>query len=101
MHATAGPARRHNALLWVGAVALGVLAGAGWLFHNSLRQMAVSGESVSHTQEVLTHLEGVMASLSAAESARRAFALTDDPDQLSRFDEHLASASAHLRRPGA
>ncbi|HYE99767.1 MAG TPA: diguanylate cyclase [Planctomycetota bacterium] len=97
MHETVGrPARRHNALPWAGAVALGVLAGAGWLFHHSLRQMSASGESVSHTQEVLTHLEGIRASLSAAESARRAFALTGDSDELSRFGEHLASASAHL-----
>ncbi|MEJ7930348.1 ATP-binding protein [Ramlibacter sp. AN1015] len=62
-----------------------LLVAAGALTVSSVRAQIATAGWVAHTHEVIAHLEAVLANLSAAESAQRAYLLTGDTTYLPEY----------------
>ena len=59
-----------------------VLLGAGWLGYHTTTRFIATEDWVAHTQEVITELETVSATLADVETEQRGYLLTDSPDFL-------------------
>jgi signal transduction histidine kinase len=91
-----GVAHRRTRTVYVGiaAIPLLLLAAASWgraHYRDSIRMM-------DHTREVQTAIQDVLVSLSDAETGRRGFILTGDPNYLVAVEGTAAKISATIRR---
>ena len=80
------------------AVALGVVAILGIASLTTLQRFASTSQEVSRTHRALTELEGVLANLTAAESAQRGYVITGDPLYLQQYEPLGSSALTQIRR---
>ena len=79
------------------AVVFTILVGIGITSYIMSDRFATSEESVIHTHQVISEIKSVSAELSEAESAHRAFQLTNDPTLLIEFDVALEALPRHLQ----
>ena len=87
---------RHVPLAFSAALALLLVVGIV-SYRNNVNQVR-TGELVSHTQEVLAALAGVLADVNEAVSARRGYFITRDSVFLRKYETSAAAASANLAR---
>ena len=74
------------------ALAIVLLGATGWTAWMSTRDSALQVERVQHQQEALTHLAGLLLSLSNAETGERGFIITGDEDFLEPYRDARALA---------
>src|SRR5436190_960605 len=76
------------------ALAFAIQAAAVLLVYRSTLRLVIGGQSVAHTQEVLTELRTIQSLVGETESAVRGYLLTENPKFLESY-----SASAGRIRP--
>ena len=76
--------------LWLALLLLGVVAVATY---RTTTTLAENTRWVSHTHEVIESLGGIVTGIAEAESARRGFALTGDPEALVPYSAALQRLS--------
>jgi PAS domain S-box-containing protein len=78
------------------AIALVALAADGWISYRNTRQLTAKERRVQHSQSILVELEGVLASVTDAVAAERAFLLTGDGGTLLPYEAARTQAGAHV-----
>src|SRR5688572_24821362 len=80
------------------AVALGVVAILGIASLTTLQRFASTSQEVSRTHRALTELQGVLANLTAAESAQRGYVMTGDTRFLEQYEPLGRTVLAQIRQ---
>lgn len=80
------------------ALAVAFLIGNGAVAYRSTRVLADYGEQVTHTQEVLAQLQGVLVALDDAETGQRGYLLLGDEAYLAPYTAALDQLPARLDR---
>jgi PAS domain S-box-containing protein len=80
------------------SVAVMVIAVMGWELYESTHQLHRSSERITHTYDVLRAIDAVNLQLARAESAQRAFLLSEKDLFLADRDDALAKTRADLTR---
>ena len=79
-------------------LAVVVVASVVWVVYRTVEQAQVSDQSVLHTQEVLTSLEAVLATVLDADGAVRGFPASADSRTLEPFDRAERAAGEGINR---
>jgi len=80
------------------AAGLAVLLGAGWLSYHTTTKLIATEDWVSHTQDVITGLESVSASLEEVETEQRGYLLTGSPKFLEDRQSAVRQLTVHLNQ---
>jgi signal transduction histidine kinase len=82
------------------ALALVLLVGIGLVAVREIDALIAASDLVAHTHEVLTTLSAAQADVTAAEAARRGYALTGQDWHLERYDAARAAIGSRLDHVG-